>query len=93
MNVCSTWYGDKLISKIGDQRSRSICKDQFVKVTINDLDRTKDQDQLHDLDLGDQKIMIFLQLSLFCLFVQFLVDKTTELFSRTHSTIIELLIL
>ena len=34
-------------------------QDQFVKITSSDLDRTKDQDQLSDLDLGDRRSWSF----------------------------------
>ena len=43
----------KLIFKNGDQKSK-IKINQFVKIISSDLDRTKEQDQLSNLDLWDQ---------------------------------------
>ena len=66
MLVCTTMYDEQLISDIGKSKikdqdqigkiinSEDQDQDQIVKIISKDLDRTKDRDQISDLDLLDQ---------------------------------------
>ena len=72
MNVCTTTYGEKLISKIGGVKIKD--QDQFVKINSSDLDHMKDQDQLSDLDLDIEDHDLFTTL----------VMKSNVIFNRTH---------